>query len=77
MGYDGSFALSCDDTKLHAALRTCWDSETGAHVLIGGVGEPWIVANPEELERALQELDGQKASKVRYGSLWLIGRKSY
>lgn len=62
--YNGPLALSCDDTKLHAALRTCWDSETKNHILIGGVGEPRIVASPEELEKALQELDVQKASKV-------------
>ncbi|KAI0825548.1 hypothetical protein BC629DRAFT_1586451 [Irpex lacteus] len=71
--YKGPLALSCDDTKLHAALRTCWDSETKKHVLLGGVGEPRIVASPEELEQALQDLDGQKASKLRLWCLHIVG----
>lgn len=67
--YTGPLALSCDDTKLHAALRTCWDSDAQVHILLGGVGEPRRVASPEELEEALIELGSGKASKVRY-TIW-------
>lgn len=64
LGYRGPLALSCDDTKLHAALRLCWDAEAQCDVLVGGVGEPRRVTNTEELKEVLRELEGQKASKV-------------
>ena len=64
LNYRGPLALSCDDTKLHAALRTCWDAEAQHHVLIGAVGAPRTITSTEELEQALQESEIKKASKV-------------
>lgn len=64
IGYDGPVALSCDDTKLHAAFRTYWDAEKQVHMLVGGTGDPMAVADPEELQRVLAEPTLEKATKV-------------
>lgn len=62
-----SVAISCDDTKLHPALRTYWDSEKQHHVLLGAVQGPVIVAGPDELAEVLKNMKDPKAkaSKVR------------
>lgn len=62
--YHGPVALSCDDTKAHPALRTRFDHEINAYRLLGVVGDPPLVENPEELEAALQECRNKKATKV-------------
>ncbi|TFK81466.1 hypothetical protein K466DRAFT_656140 [Polyporus arcularius HHB13444] len=67
IGYNGPVALSCDDTKLHAAFRTYWDKEKQVHMLVGGTGEPMAVADPEELQRVLADPTLKKATKLR---LW-------
>ena len=48
--YSGPVALSCNDTKLHAAFRTYWDASKQVHMLVGSTGEPKAVANPEALQ---------------------------
>ncbi|EIW74508.1 hypothetical protein CONPUDRAFT_159809 [Coniophora puteana RWD-64-598 SS2] len=62
-------SLSCDDTKLHPSLRVFWDVEHQGHVLVGSSEEPRLVANPAELEEALKELQGKKATKLR---IWCL-----
>jgi hypothetical protein len=63
--YDGPLALSCDDTKLHAAWRTIWDAEKQVYLLYGGIGEPRVIASPNELRATLSKLsDKDKAVKV-------------
>ncbi|KAH9896485.1 hypothetical protein C8Q73DRAFT_642433, partial [Cubamyces lactineus] len=65
--YSGPIALSCDDTKLHAAFRTYWDASKQVHMLVGSTGEPKAVANPEALQEVLKGSTDEKATKVR---LW-------
>ncbi|KAJ3554974.1 hypothetical protein NM688_g2825 [Phlebia brevispora] len=70
LAYDGPVALSCDDTKLHPAYRTCWDPDKQVHMLVGGTDEPLAVANPEELQELLNgRSEDAKASKLR---LWTL-----
>lgn len=64
-GYEGPVAMACDDTKLHPALRTYWDPELKAHFLVGHVGEPYRLANAEELKEILQTKSKQPGTKVR------------
>ena len=67
LGYGtGPVALSCDDTKLHAAWRTYFDSEADLHFLVGGTGPPLAIANIDELNDILsRRTDKDKATKVR------------
>ena len=67
LGYgSGPVALSCDDTKLHAAWRTYYDKEKDTHFLVGGTNGPMAVANVEEMNEILRNSsDGDKATKVR------------
>ena len=63
LSYKGLIGLSCDDTKLHAEYRTYWDATKQVHMLVGGT-EPLAVANVEELQRALNDPERKKATKV-------------
>ncbi|KAI0329285.1 hypothetical protein GY45DRAFT_1253214 [Cubamyces sp. BRFM 1775] len=67
--YSGPVALSCDDTKLHAAFRTYWDAAKQVHILVGGTDEPRAVANPKELQNLLEDSESEKSTKVR---LWCV-----
>ncbi|TCD62510.1 hypothetical protein EIP91_006784 [Steccherinum ochraceum] len=69
LSYDGPVALSCDDTKLFASFRLSFDAQDDCHYLIGGVGDPLRVANPDALDDVLKEASVQKATKVR---LWCL-----
>ncbi|KAL7281612.1 hypothetical protein ACG7TL_004929 [Trametes sanguinea] len=61
IGYgQGPVALSYDDTKLHAAWCTFYDSEKQTHFLVGGTGPPIAVANVDELREVLRSPEGQK-----------------
>ena len=66
LGYgSGPVALSCDDTKLHAAWRTYFDAEKDVHVLVGGTGPPLAIANIDELKDILATAsEKDKATKV-------------
>ena len=66
LGYaSGPVALSCDDTKLHAAWRTYFDTEMDLHFLVGGTGPPLAIANIGELSEILESAsDKDKATKV-------------
>ncbi|KAI0038584.1 hypothetical protein FA95DRAFT_1505344 [Auriscalpium vulgare] len=69
LSYTGPVGLACDDTKLHAALRPYWDQQRKCHVLLGGVGEPLVIVDPENLSAELQKGRIQKATKIR---VWTI-----
>ena len=63
--YSGPIALACDDTKLHPSLQVVWDNSLNSNVLIGTtLNKPVLVANPEELQKLLEELDDDVATKV-------------
>lgn len=60
-------ALSCDDTKLHAAWRTYYDPEKKQHFLVGGTGSPIAIANVDELREILRNSgEKDKATKVSF-----------
>ena len=63
--YSGPIALACDDTKLHPSLQVVWDNSLNSNVLIGTtLNKPVLVVNPEELQKLLEELDDDVATKV-------------
>lgn len=63
--YTGPISLSCDDTKLHATYRTYWDAQKQVHMLVGGTGEAFAIADVEELQRFLDNPTQPKATKVK------------
>lgn len=65
LGYTGPVGLSCDDTKLFAAWRMYWDAEKKAHFLVGGLGEPMHIADPDRLQKMINDAKLTKATKVR------------
>ncbi|TFY61180.1 hypothetical protein EVJ58_g4673 [Rhodofomes roseus] len=70
--YKGPVALSCDDSKLHAAYRTYWDPEKQAHILVGGIEGPRAVANPDELRDILCSRNNDPKSKASKLRLWCL-----
>jgi hypothetical protein len=64
LGYDGPVGLSCDDTKLFPAWRLYWDAKKKSHFLVGGLGEPLRVADPEHLKEMIDDAKLAKATKV-------------
>ena len=63
--YSGPIALACDDSKLHPSLQVVWDNSEGSNILVGStLNRAVLVANPEELEKLLVELEGKAATKV-------------
>lgn len=64
LNYRGPLGLSCDDTKLFAAWRMYWDGDKQAHYVVGGVGGPLLVADPEKLKDLLEDTNAVKATKV-------------
>ncbi|KAJ7659816.1 hypothetical protein DFH06DRAFT_1326841 [Mycena polygramma] len=67
--YDGPVGLSCDDTKLLPGLRLYTDKVKKADFLVGGVGGPIRVANPEAMKKILADPTIEKGTKVR---LWCL-----
>ncbi|KIJ28235.1 hypothetical protein M422DRAFT_270465 [Sphaerobolus stellatus SS14] len=67
--YDGPLALSCDDTKLLPAYRMYYCKKSEKWFLLGTVGEPLAVADPDELQKVLENSAPQKATKLR---LWCL-----
>ena len=64
--YSGPIVLACDDTKLHPSLQVVWDDSLISNVLIGTTLNTLVlVVNPEELQKLLEELDNNVATKVR------------
>lgn len=64
LDYTGPVGLSCDDTKLFGALRLYWDAEQKAHFLVGGVGGPCRVTDPEQVKQVIEDANIRKATKV-------------
>ncbi|KAI0054688.1 hypothetical protein BV25DRAFT_1816702, partial [Artomyces pyxidatus] len=67
--YGGPVGLACDDTKLLPSLRPHYDSERECYVLLGCVGKPMVLADPEELSRVIRQGKVEKAKKIR---VWTI-----
>jgi len=64
LGYEGPVGLSCDDSKLFKSWRIYWDSEQKSHFVVGGVGEPMRIANPEALKQIIRDGEIAQATKV-------------
>src|SRR5258705_12918369 len=62
--YDGPVDLSCDDSKLLSSLRLYWDGQKKAHFLIGAVGGPIEVPNPDNIKILMSDPNIEKATKV-------------
>ncbi|GLB37775.1 hypothetical protein LshimejAT787_0408260 [Lyophyllum shimeji] len=69
LDYSGPVGLSCDDTKLFSVMRLYWDSDQDSYFLVGGVGGPLRVADPESVKRVIADAKVQNAPKVR---LWCL-----
>ncbi|KAG2152842.1 hypothetical protein DEU56DRAFT_977227 [Suillus clintonianus] len=69
LSYRGPTSLCCDNTKLYSAWRIFWDAEKEAHYLIGGIGEPYLVANLDALREIIKEAKLTLATKMR---LWCL-----
>lgn len=57
-------ALAADDTKLLATFRPFFNGETGQWYILGGTGEPLLVADPDKLREDLDRAKLTKATKV-------------
>ncbi|KAH9938784.1 uncharacterized protein BXZ73DRAFT_23422, partial [Epithele typhae] len=70
-GYDypGLVSLCVDDTKLLAAVRLHYDPSTKTSFLIGGVDGPIAVADPDNMQTALELAKSLAAPKMR---LWCV-----
>lgn len=62
--YDGPMALSCDDTKLLSCLRLYWDPKENSHFLVGAVGGPLRVLDPELIPQVVAAAKLVNATKV-------------
>lgn len=47
LGYEGPVALSCDDTKLLASLCPYYNHDREGYYLMGHIGEPLLLPDPE------------------------------
>ncbi|KAI9062819.1 hypothetical protein FKP32DRAFT_1548995, partial [Trametes sanguinea] len=65
LGYSGPVGLSCDDTKLSASLDPVYDKAQDGYFVLGGVGQPLRVANPENFAAEIAANSIMKAEKVR------------
>jgi hypothetical protein len=65
VNYEGPLALSCDDSKLFASLRLYWDNKEEKHFLVGAVGGPILVPNPDDIKALMSDPSVVKAVKVR------------
>ena len=64
VNYDGPVCLSCDDTKLRSALRLYWDGKKNAHFLVGAIGGPIEVPNPDDIKTIMSDPTIVKGTKV-------------
>lgn len=63
--YTGEVGLSCDDTKLTESTRLYWDAAEKCHYLVGAVGGPIRVLDPEKVQAILDDPATIISKKVR------------
>lgn len=66
LNYTGPLALICDDMKLFAALRMYYDGTSEQWFVVGGVGEPLVVADVDQLRDIITQEKVEKATKVQW-----------
>ena len=64
VNYEGPVALSCDDSKLFGSLRLYWNGEEEKHYLVGAVGGPILVPNPDDIKALMSDPKLVKATEV-------------
>nr|GAT48523.1 predicted protein [Mycena chlorophos] len=69
MGWSGPVAMSCDDTKLQAALRPFYDENRQSWCILGSTGAPMLIANLPEFRQAVELGTVERATKLR---LWCL-----
>lgn len=69
--YNGTFALSCDDTKLHPAYHPFYDHNRQSFVVLGAAGNLILIPDEEALKEILYNPQIQKATKVQVWTLQL------
>jgi hypothetical protein len=62
--YNGPVVLSCDDTKLHAILRTYWDAGKECHYIVGTTGDPIAVEDESLIQELVASAKKDAATKV-------------
>ena len=62
--YTGPVGMSCDDTKLHPALRMYWDPAKECHFLVGVIGEPIAVKDETAVRELVETHKKDTATKV-------------
>lgn len=65
IGYTGPVCISCDDTKLHPALRTYWDPTKKCHFIIGTTGDPIPVEDENNIREQIADAKEHAAKKVK------------
>lgn len=63
VNYNGPVALSCDDSKLFSSLRLYFDGNENKHYLVGAVGGPILVPNPDDIKTVMSDPTVVKATK--------------
>lgn len=63
--FEGGCALSCDDTNLFPTFQVHYEKSTEQHLVIGGIGRPKVVADPDEFKKFLEQVKPEKAKKAR------------
>ncbi|KAF8959326.1 hypothetical protein BDZ97DRAFT_1923016 [Flammula alnicola] len=66
---DGPLATGVDDTKLLACFRPYYDGSQKKWFMVGGTGEPMLVADIERLQAQIDEAKDLQATKLR---LWTM-----
>ena len=66
INYNGHIALSCDDSKLFSSLQLYDDSNKDKHFLVGAVGGPIVVPNPDDIKTVMSDPAVVKATKVSF-----------
>lgn len=67
--YTGPLGLSCDDTKLLASFRPYWDQDREGYYVMGHVGDPYRLADPESFKAVINSGDLVKGTKVTLSPL--------
>lgn len=64
LDYNGPVGLSCDNTKLLPSLRPYYDKEKDGYFIMGHVGKPYQLMDPDAFEGLVKNGQLEKATKV-------------
>ena len=72
LDYNGPVGLSCDDTKLFSTFRLFWDDKEDSYMLVGGIDGPLRVADPDSVQKVIEQKNAKKATKVSFLDVFSI-----